>query len=52
MDGREYTGHVTGQFVGLDLVQPMYIGGVPNYQQIARASGHSQGFVGLCTSCM
>ena len=46
VNGREYRGQVQGQFVGLDLDQPMYVGGVPNYRQVSPGAGYRQGFVG------
>lgn len=46
VNGREYRGQVDGQFVGLDLEQPMYVGGVPNYRMVSPGAGYRQGFVG------
>ena len=46
-DEPAYTGLAPGQFVGLDLVENMYLGGVPNFQTIPRAAGFNQGFVGM-----
>jgi dystroglycan 1 len=46
VNGREYRGQVQGQFVGLDLDQPMYVGGVPNLRLIAPGAGYREGFVG------
>ena len=45
-----YYGEAPGRFVGMDIVEPMYLGGVPNYAEIPRAAGFSTGFVGtsLC----
>ncbi|XP_041377591.1 basement membrane-specific heparan sulfate proteoglycan core protein-like isoform X3 [Gigantopelta aegis] len=45
-DEPAYSGIAPGKFVGLDLVENMYLGGVPNYQAIPRAAGFNQGFVG------
>ena len=42
-------GNVHGKFEGLDLIENMYVGGVPNFGQIHRLAGHSKGFVG-CVS--
>nr|KAG5704759.1 hypothetical protein BaRGS_005215 [Batillaria attramentaria] len=42
-----YYGEAPGRFVGMDIVEPMYLGGVPNYAAIPRAAGFSSGFVGL-----
>ncbi|KAK7494115.1 hypothetical protein BaRGS_00014588, partial [Batillaria attramentaria] len=41
-----YYGEAPGRFVGMDIVEPMYLGGVPNYAAIPRAAGFSSGFVG------
>ena len=46
MDGKEYTGAALGNFQGLDLVERMYIGGVPDYNLIARHAGYRSGFIG------
>ena len=46
VDGREYVGKSAGSFRGLDLLEDMYMGGVPNYNAIARNAGFRQGFVG------
>ena len=48
LNGQEYTGEAGGAFRGLDLVEDMYLGGVPNYNAIARNAGFRQGFVGKC----
>ncbi len=47
VDGREYRGATEGRFQGLDLVDDMYLGGVPDFSTIARAAGFREGFVGL-----
>jgi hypothetical protein len=41
-----YFGNVHGKFQGLDLIEHMYVGGVPNFNQIHRLAGHTKGFVG------
>ena len=46
IDGREYTGTVPGDFQGLDLIEDMYVGGVPDFNSIARGAGVRRGFVG------
>lgn len=46
----EVTGEASGDFVGLDLDQPLYIGGVPDFSQIHRENGFTQGFTGECPS--
>ena len=45
-DEPAYYGEAPGRFVGMDIVEPMYLGGVPNYAEIPRAAGFNQGFVG------
>ncbi|XP_067659130.1 basement membrane-specific heparan sulfate proteoglycan core protein-like isoform X2 [Haliotis asinina] len=45
-DEPAYYGEAPGRFEGLDLLENMYIGGVPNFQSIPRAAGFSKGFVG------
>jgi len=50
VNGREYRGSALGSFQGLDLVESMYMGGVPDYTAIATSSGFQRGFVGKhCT---
>jgi len=44
-----YTGTLRGKYDGLDLIDPLYVGGVPNFGQIHRQAGYSKGFVG-CVS--
>ncbi|XP_049843588.1 basement membrane-specific heparan sulfate proteoglycan core protein isoform X30 [Schistocerca gregaria] len=43
------TGETTGLFQGLDLKEPLFIGGVPDYRQISSQSGFTRGFKG-CVS--
>ena len=42
----EVTGEADGEYVGLDLSEPLYIGGVPDFSQIHAENGFNQGFVG------
>jgi hypothetical protein len=46
-----YTGIVHDSFKGLDLMEPLFVGGHPNFNQVHKLSGHSKGFVG-CISEM
>ncbi|XP_037075728.1 basement membrane-specific heparan sulfate proteoglycan core protein-like isoform X4 [Pollicipes pollicipes] len=47
VDGEsEVAGETDGEYVGLDLALPLYIGGVPDFSQIHAESGFSQGFTG------
>jgi hypothetical protein len=47
VDGRgPYSGTALGTFQGLDLVEPLYVGGVPDFGNIHRLNGFTQGFVG------
>jgi dystroglycan 1 len=46
VNGRDYPGKAPGSFRGLDLVEDMYMGGVPSYSAIARNAGFRTGFVG------
>lgn len=41
-----YTGTAMGTFQGMDLVQPLYIGSVPDFRTINKAVGQSTGLVG------
>ena len=41
-----YRGRSGGSFKGLDLKEPLYIGGVPNFAETHRLSGFDRGFVG------
>lgn len=47
-----YRGTAAGRFQGLDLVEPLYLGGVPDFRAIHRLTGHSQGFVGMYHCCI
>jgi len=47
VDGQgPYSGTALGTFQGLDLVEPLYVGGVPDFRNIHRLNGFTQGFVG------
>nr|CAD7392246.1 unnamed protein product [Timema cristinae] len=41
-----FVGEAVGAFQGLDLVQPLYVGAVPNFKNIHRLNGFTSGFVG------
>ena len=41
-----YHGNIRGKFEGLDLIEPLYIGGLPNFGHIHKLAGQSKGFVG------
>ena len=41
-----YTGESPGYFTGLDLTKNMYLGSVPDYNNIPQAAGFKEGFVG------
>lgn len=41
-----YTGESPGYFTGLDLEGNMYLGSVPDFDNIPRAAGFRKGFVG------
>ncbi|KAG8188529.1 hypothetical protein JTE90_004764 [Oedothorax gibbosus] len=45
-DQPEVTGSAQGRFLGLDLVQPMYIGSVPDFGLIESNAGATRGFIG------
>jgi len=45
-DMDSFGGAVNGKFQGLDLMEPLYIGGHPNFNLIHNLAGHSKGFVG------
>lgn len=45
-DKGPFHGIIRGRFEGLDLIEPLYIGGLPNFGQIHRLGGHTKGFVG------
>lgn len=42
----EVTGSAQGRFLGLDLVEPMYIGSVPDFANIETNVGATKGFIG------
>ncbi|XP_015786511.1 basement membrane-specific heparan sulfate proteoglycan core protein-like isoform X2 [Tetranychus urticae] len=43
-------GHSKGRFIGLDLREALYIGGVPNFTSIPATVDHKKGFVGCISS--
>ncbi|KFM78257.1 Basement membrane-specific heparan sulfate proteoglycan core protein, partial [Stegodyphus mimosarum] len=45
-DQPEITGSAQGRFLGLDLVEPMYIGSVPDFRAIEQNAGATRGFIG------
>jgi hypothetical protein len=45
-DDQPIYGSVTGRFIALDLLEPLYIGGVPNFKSIHKQPGFFRGFVG------
>mgnify|MGYP002716297710 FL=1 len=45
-DEGPFTGSTTGTFQGLDLVEPLYVGGVSNFNNIHRSVGYTKGLVG------
>ncbi|XP_012944719.1 basement membrane-specific heparan sulfate proteoglycan core protein [Aplysia californica] len=45
-DEPTYSGVAPGQFRGLDIAQPMYVGGVPDFRIVPRSAGFTSGFVG------
>ena len=47
MDGEgPFVGQASGRFQGLDLVEPLYVGGVPEFRSIHKLNGFNRGFVG------
>ena len=46
-DDAPYTGRAPGEFQGLDLAQPMYVGNVPDVENIPAGARFSSGYVGL-----
>ena len=47
MDNVEYTASSKGSFLGLDLVDNMYLGSVPDFTAISPAAGFNTGFIGM-----
>ena len=45
-DDQMFKATAPGAFRGLDIAQPMYLGGVPDYAMIPRTAGYKNGFVG------
>lgn len=45
-----FEGTVHGRHQGLDLLEPLYVGGHPNFHAVHKLAGHSQGFVGKCNA--
>lgn len=50
-DKPEVFGSAQGRFLGLDLVEPMYIGSVPDFGNIETNVGATKGFIGECYVC-
>ena len=48
VNGMDYKGQSQGSFQGLDLIEDLYVGGVPDYGTIARNAGFNKGYVGMC----
>ncbi|XP_053203113.1 basement membrane-specific heparan sulfate proteoglycan core protein-like isoform X2 [Panonychus citri] len=46
----EIKGHSRGRFIGLDLRESLYIGGVPNFSLIPTIVDHRKGFIGCISS--
>jgi len=44
--GKEYTQRIVGRYVGLDLNQNLYLGGVPGFRTLWRSVGQRTGFIG------
>jgi hypothetical protein len=42
----QFSGNTTGRFMGLDLSQEMYLGGIPDYSKIPQPARYTSGFVG------
>lgn len=47
-----YTGNSSGRMQGLDLAQPLYLGGVPDFSNIHKQNGFATGFVGKCSNVL
>lgn len=45
-ESEHFTGSIYGSFQGLDLFEPLYVGGHPNFKHVHRLAGHTKGFVG------
>ncbi|XP_035706486.1 basement membrane-specific heparan sulfate proteoglycan core protein isoform X3 [Folsomia candida] len=45
-DEDTFTGTIHGSFQGLDLMEPLYVGGHPNFNNVHKLVGHTKGFVG------
>lgn len=45
-DGSPITGRSEGRFLGLDLVEPFYLGGVPSFNEVHSETGFTTGFLG------
>ncbi|XP_054273123.1 basement membrane-specific heparan sulfate proteoglycan core protein-like isoform X4 [Macrosteles quadrilineatus] len=45
-ENQYYTGKSVGRMQGLDLTQPLYLGGVPDFTRIHSQNGFDTGFVG------
>ena len=42
----QFSGETPGRFMGLDLSQEMYLGGIPDYSKIPQPARYTSGFVG------
>lgn len=46
VDGKEYRIQIAGRFIGLDLAQDLYIGGMPDFRLISKEAKYNRGFKG------
>lgn len=46
VNGKEYTGEAPGPYVGLDLVDHMFVGAIPDFTMLPASAGYRRGFVG------
>lgn len=44
--GEPLAGASQGRYVGLELVEPLYLGGFPDFQNVHRQTGMTTGFEG------
>ena len=45
-DEATYTGVAPGQYQGLDVAQPMYVGSVPDFNNLPAGARFTSGYVG------
>ena len=51
-NGTPVNGKSSGRFQGMDLIKPLYVGGVPDFSTVHKGSGFTTGFKGCISRLM